>query len=183
MCAGVSDLSAATSWGSRGSHLRLRPSSWEKPPWPEQRDGQEAAGGSRRRGGWSWQPRRGQGAPGLRSPLPRPALWGHPATKSSQAEPICLTQISQSSNPAVPNHLGQGEAVPLLFCAQGGFQTPPPSSTHRPPSPCPCFRDSEARWDQQLAPGSPKSTEAESQTWPSPSFLPSGPCPTDRQKG
>lgn len=61
VCAGVSDLSAATSWGSRGSHLRLRPSSWEKPPWPEQRDGQGAAGGSsadtavcgcgRRRGG------------------------------------------------------------------------------------------------------------------------------------
>lgn len=44
--AGVSDLSAATSWGSRGSHLRLQPSSWEKPPWPEQEAGQGAAGGS-----------------------------------------------------------------------------------------------------------------------------------------
>lgn len=35
VCAGVSALSAATSWGSRGSHLGLRPSSREKPPWPD----------------------------------------------------------------------------------------------------------------------------------------------------
>lgn len=45
-------------------------------------------------------------------------------------------------------------------------------------SPCPCFRDTEAQWDQHLASGSPKSTEAKSQTWASrstPAFSPSSP--------
>lgn len=144
---------AGAAGGAAPAPARLR----DKPPWPEQRDGQGAAAGSKRQGRHSCQPRRGQGAPALRSSAP----WGHPATELSQAEPVCLTQISPSSNPAVPHHLGQGEAVAVLLCPpcdpQGAFQTSPPSSTPRPPSPRPCFRDSEARWHQQLASGSPKS--------------------------
>lgn len=84
VCAGVSDLSAATSWGSRGSHLLLRPSSWEKPPWPEQQDGQGAAGGSSSDGRSVWVQEAGEGelpGPGGGAGTPQPQR--SPATSST----------------------------------------------------------------------------------------------------
>lgn len=99
--AGVSDLSAATSWGSRGSHLQLQPSSWEKPPWPEQQDGQGAAGRSRSDGRSVRMQEVGEGelpGPGGRREPPAsevPCHVQHCGVALPPSPALCLTPVRQ----------------------------------------------------------------------------------------
>lgn len=140
--AGACDLSAATSWGGRGSHVRLLPSSWEKSLPGEPRPGWglwvdvirclrwegEGKLGSAERGGEllpPWVP--------CCVPAPRRPFATEPCSEQNPDEaPICL---SYSNRNGARLHRGS--------------PTPTPVEPHGPIS-SPSTGESEARRDGRL---------------------------------